>query len=299
MDVRPLEHGEEARALELLSREPVRNVIMRSLLGELGLDGARPRGTFYGCFRGDELSAVALVGRFVFLDGGEHEARAFARVARLRHAAEPSVLLAEPRLAEVFEGVLAGGRAREAARPESEPNLLLALDRLVTPESQGVCVRPARPEETEEVAQLHVCCSMALHGIDPSAQDPEGFRERVGARVREGRVWVCRDERGVVFKADLAAQAGGVMYLEGVITRPDLLGTGVGTKALGSLCRRMLARYERLCLLVAEGNRRALDFYRRIGFDTHCRMSLLRYRTPHAAAAPAQPSPAGRRSLCG
>jgi hypothetical protein len=303
MNVRPLTSGEEAGAGALLCGEPVRNVMLSSLLSEHGLDGARSRGRFYGCFRDERLTGVALLGHFAMFSCGEEEVRAFARVARRDHAGEVAVLLAGPREAAAFREVFPAPRAACGCEPADEPNVMMTLtsDEAI-PRCYESDVRPAAVSEIDDVARLHAQCSLALYGFDPYATDPEGFGERVRERVRERRVWVSRDERGVSFKTDLAAQSGGVLYLEGVMTRPDLLGTGVGTREFGGLCRKLLRGYDTLCLLVAEGNGRAYDFYRRIGFREHSRHSLVRYRQrvahPHAPlVVPAQRAAEG--ALCG
>jgi predicted GNAT family acetyltransferase len=90
------------------------------------------------------------------------------------------------------------------------------------------------------------------------------------------------DDSDVTFKTDVVAGAGRVIYLEGILTRHDLLDRGVVLRAFCALCRRLLRRYDTLCLLVAAENRRAYDFYRRVGFSPHEPMSVLRYG-PRAA----------------
>ena len=284
MNVRPLAKGEEGRAQELLRGEPVRNIILGGLLSEYGLSDPRSRGKFYGCFRGGQLAGVALLGHHALLACGEEEARAFGHVARRAHAQELAALIAGPREAAAFgEAFRPQGGACDG-RQVVESNLLLSLTagNASALDRYDADVRPACPAEADEVARLHSRGSLALYGSDPAEADPEGYGERVRARVAERRVWVSRDGQGVAFKADLAAQYGGVLYLEGVLTRPDLRDAGTGTRAFGSLCRRLLRGYDTLCLLVAEGNQRALDFYRRAGFTTHSRHSLVRYRPPAA-----------------
>jgi ribosomal protein S18 acetylase RimI-like enzyme len=296
MNVRPLAKGEEARAQELLRGEPVRNVIISSLLSEYGLSDPRSRGTFYGCFRDGRLAGVALVGHHTLLACGVDEARAFGHAARRAHAEELSLLLAGPREADAFGESFHTHAGACACRPAAESNLLLSLtaDGAAALDGCDADVRPALPPEADEVARLHTRGALALYGSDPAEADPSGYGARVRERVGERRVWVSRDGRGVAFKTDLAAQYGGVVYLEGVLTRPDLLGAGVGARSFGSLCRKLLRGYDTLCLLVAEDNRRALDFYRRVGFTVHSRHSVMRWRRPaphaHAAAAATQPA---------
>jgi ribosomal protein S18 acetylase RimI-like enzyme len=292
MKVRPLARGEEGRAQELLRGEPVRNIILSSLLSEHGLSDPRSRGKFYGCFREGRLAGVALVGWHTLLACGEEEASAFGQAARRAHAEELNLLLAGPREAEAFRESFYSQGGACARRPPAESNLMLSLSAADSAalDRYDADVRPALPSEAGEVARLHSQGSLALYGSDPAEADPVGYGERVRERVGGRRVWVICDGRGIAFKTDLAAQYGGVVYLEGVLTRPDLLGAGTGTRAFGSLCRKLLRGYDTLCLLVAEENTRALDFYRRIGFRTHSRHSLLRWRRPAAARTHAPPA---------
>jgi hypothetical protein len=303
MKVRPLARGEEGRAQELLRGDPVRNVIISSLLSEYGLSDPRGRGKFYGCFREGRLAGVALVGQHTLLACGEDEARAFGQAARRAHAEELSLLLAGPREADAFcESFHSQGGAR-ARRPSAESRLLLSLTATASAalDRYDADVRPARPSEAGEIARLHSQGSLALYDFDPAGAGPDGSGERVRARVGDRRVWVFCDERGVAFKADLDAQYGGVAYLEGVLTRPDLHGADAEARAFGSLCRKLLRGYDTLCLLAAEGDPRALDFYRRIGFTTHSRHSLLRWRhaAVHTHAPPAHATAAVEHVVLG
>jgi predicted GNAT family acetyltransferase len=107
-------------------------------------------------------------------------------------------------------------------------------------------------------------------GIDPRSCDPEGFRRRCEQRVDRGRTWVLTEGGRLVFKAEVMAEAEGVVYLEGVHVAPEGRGQGVGLRCLAHLTDGLLRRADSVCLLVNERNEPAHAFYRRAGFRFDC-----------------------------
>ena len=107
-------------------------------------------------------------------------------------------------------------------------------------------------------------------GVDPLTSDPEGFRERCAVRVGRGRTWVVTQGGRLVFKAEIQAEAGGVVYLEGVYVAPEARGRGKGLRCLSHLTRELLRRATSVCLLVNERNESAHALYRKAGFSLDC-----------------------------
>jgi predicted GNAT family acetyltransferase len=140
-------------------------------------------------------------------------------------------------------------------------------------------VRKARPEEVEEIAKINSGAFMELYGINPETNDPEGFRRRLLNRVEMGRVWVLTDATGIVFKAEVPSSTNDAAYLEGILTRPEIRGTGVGSIALQSLCARLLEEHKVLCLLADAASPRTISFYRNIGFTPLASYRLIRYQS--------------------
>jgi predicted GNAT family acetyltransferase len=116
-----------------------------------------------------------------------------------------------------------------------------------------------------------------MNGVDPATKDPQGFRERVRSRIEMGRVWVVNDEGGVAFKVDIVSMTDEAVYLEGILTRSDLRGTGLGSAALSALCRRLLKRHRAVCLFANAENEPLLSFYSRIGFTPFASYRLVRF----------------------
>jgi ribosomal protein S18 acetylase RimI-like enzyme len=285
--VRRLRRGEEASVLATLRAQPVKNVMSSGLILDNGLENDGNRGTFYGCFAGGELKGVSLIGHHVLLSGSLACAGVFARLARLRHMPDIRVLLGEDvlvarfcrRLEEAPNGLSAHQRAR---------HLLLSLSGVARGGETFAGLRQALPEETLGVVRMNADAFMELYGVNPTSHDPSGFRQRTLTRVRMGRVWVITDEAGIIFKTEVVSATDDAVYLEGVFTRPDARGTGLGSAALRALCRTLLDRYKAICLLADAGNARTLDFYRKIGFAPEASYMLVRYAGPverHAAEA--------------
>jgi RimJ/RimL family protein N-acetyltransferase len=276
MRIKRLMSGEERQVLEFLNRQPLKNLQMAGFILDNGLESARNRGAFYGCFDDGYLIGVALVGHWVFLSGGVETVSIFARIARFLHAPEVSVVLGEAVMVNEFARVFADS-ARQHEAHQDEAKLLLSVNHLDgdTPELEGL--RPAADADADEVAHAHALTCMELLGKDPTQQNPSRLRECVRARIGMGRIWIVRDERGIGFKTDIASETEQAVYLEGIWTRPDLRGQGLGTRALRSLCRRLLLRQQVVCLFADAANARVNAFYQRVGFTTLAPYRLIRY----------------------
>jgi ribosomal protein S18 acetylase RimI-like enzyme len=276
LEVRRLVTGEEAAVFSFLNRQPLRNVAMIGFILDHGLESERNRGTFYGCFRNGWLVGVALIGHFVVLSGSEETVPVFADVARLWHEPEIRVLLGDPETIEAFGRVLnqpsCGLKVQGA-----ETHLLWLLTQVSGEAIEIEPLRQARIDEAEEVAQAHARAYLEQVGVDPLEQDPQGFRQRVLSRIELGRVWIVRDAKGIAFKADVTFDTGEAIYLEGVWARPELRGSGWGSKAMKALCQRLLSHHHVVCLFSRMDDERAKAFYQRLGFQSLSPYQIVRY----------------------
>jgi GNAT superfamily N-acetyltransferase len=278
LHVRPMFSGEESSVLDVLNLQPVHNVIIIGLVLDNGLESAKSRGVWYGCFAGDKLVGVALIGHHVFLSGNHESAEAFADIARQHHASEVKVILGERPLADAFYNGFNTPSLNRGLHSNTD-HLLLSSCRIKYEKTKFMNLRRARPEETEEIAKINSGAFMELYGIDPETSDPEGFRQRLRTRVEMGRVWVLRDAGGIAFKAEVPSSTNAAAYLEGILTRPEIRGTGVGSIALQSLCAQLLEEHKVLCLLADAANSRTVSFYRNIGFAPLASYRLIRYQS--------------------
>jgi uncharacterized protein len=249
--------------------------MLRGSILEHGLESAHNRGSFYGCFRDNSLIGVALIGDNILLQGDPAAMVAFADVARRCHASEAGLLLGEEAETENFCRLFLSSPSGRVVRRSIE--ILLAFN-AVRAEAEGATpLRLAHPHEAEEISIVNARGHMELNGFDPSTEDPEGFLERSRVRIEKGRVWVVRDDDGIAFKVDVTRVTDEAVYLEGILTRPDMRGTGLGRAALGDLCQRLLKMHGAVCLLADADNKRALVFYQRFGFVPIARYRLVRF----------------------
>jgi GNAT superfamily N-acetyltransferase len=278
LEVRPMVSGEESMVLDALNLQPVHNVIIIGLILDNGLESPKNRGMWYGCFSDGSLIGVALIGHYVFLSGDQESAQAFANMARLHHSSEVKIILGEQPLAEAFyRGFNAPPTIR--ALHSNTDHLLLSSSRIKCEKTKFMSLRRARLNETEEIAKINSGAFMELYGINPETNDPNGFRQRLRNRVEKGRVWVLTDAGGIAFKAEVASSTNDAAYLEGILTRPEIRGTGVGSIALQSLCGQLLEEHKVLCLLADAANPRTVSFYRNIGFGQVASYRLIRYQS--------------------
>lgn len=283
-ETRALSAGDEALALAYLRRRPLDNVALLSLIGDYGLEHPLCRGRFYGHFRAGQLAGVALIGHHVLLSGGPRAVAAFAQVAR-RSAADVHMVLGAESVAAGFARMFVAEAAGEPPCYRVEEQLFLVLREVASEApAEGDALRPAQMADVDEVAEIHARAYAEQTGIDPRARDGAGFRARVQRRVALGRIWVASDARGICFKTDVAGQTEGIVYLEGVVTRADVRGRGVGARHLAGLCRRLLAHNEHVCLFVNAAERKTAALYRRLGFRFHRRYRVIRFQPRPAAS---------------
>ena len=275
--VRPMLPGEESSVLDALNLQPVHNVITIGLILDNGLESPKNRGVWYGCFSDGSLVGVGLIGHHVLLSGNQESAQTFAHVARLHHSSEVKIILGEQPLADAFYQSFNAPPESRALHSNTD-HLLLSSSGIECQQTRFMNLRKARPEEAEEIAKINSGAFMEMYGVNPETNDPEGFRRRLLNRMEMGRVWVLTDEAGIAFKAEVSSSTNDAAYLEGILTRPDIRGTGVGSAALQSLCGRLLQVHKEICLLADSANHRTLAFYRNIGFAPIASYRLIRYR---------------------
>ncbi|HEX8685542.1 MAG TPA: GNAT family N-acetyltransferase, partial [Pyrinomonadaceae bacterium] len=262
--------GDEAEALAFLAARPVHTVNLVGLIRDNGLASPHNRGDFYG-YRDERgrLEGVALVGHATLFEARTPRAlRALARAAQ--NAAGLHMVLGESGpVAEFWRHYRAGGHQsmRLACR-----ELLFELHRAgaAEPAAAPPGLRPATREDLPLVMPVQARMAEDESGVNPLACDPRGFRLRCERRVERGRTWVVTEGGRLVFKAEVLAEAGGVVYLEGVHVAEDARGRGRGLECLSALAARLLVRAASVCVLVNEGNDSAQALYRKAGFRHLC-----------------------------
>ena len=269
MRAEPLARDAEAEVVEFLSERPVHAVNLLGLIADNGLVSPHNRGTFYACRdeRG-HLEGVALIGHATLFEARTPRAlRAFARAAQTRPNLHLVLGEAGP-VADFWRHYRAEGQPLRLACRE----LLFQMDR---GEQAADCeavegLRLATREDLPLIMPAQARMVEDESGLDPRLTDPEGFQRRCERRIDQGRTWVLTEGGRLVFKAEVMADAEGVVYLEGVYVAPEERGQGMGLRCLLHLTRELLRRANSVCLLVNERNESAHAFYRRAGFRFDC-----------------------------
>lgn len=269
--------GEEPQVIEFLNLQPLKNVQMVGLLRDHGLESPYSRGTFYGCFSGGCLVGVALIGHHVLLSGSQQAITIFARIARLVHKQEIYLVLGEEDVVRNFHGIMSQSLSHPNAC-QSQSQLLFVLTGVVGAVEEIKGLRLAEAQEADEVAQLHAAACLEQLGVDPSLDDPLGFRQRVRARIEMGRTWILRDRhQQIIFKTEIANKTDQIAYLEAVWTKPEVRSNGIGHQALRDLCQRLLKQHQVVSLFVDAEEHRRISFYRSIGFEMLAPYRVIRY----------------------
>lgn len=258
------QHGELTR---LVARDPLVNVVIHSRL--LGIGGARYLGgellairdAGTGALRGAAFDG----GNLVPLAGGPAEWTALARHVT-RHPRRCTSIVGRVEAVGALWAELEPRWGPPRAVRAHQP--LLALRRGdpigAAPDPR---VRPIRPDEVD--AYLPAAAAMFTEelGISPYAGRWGGsYRRRVEFLVGAGRALGIRERDGrIAFKADLGAVSPATAQVQGVWTRPDLRGRGLGTAAMAAVLRRALQLAPTVSLYVNDFNTTARRMYARLG----------------------------------
>jgi predicted GNAT family acetyltransferase len=275
LEIRRLLSGDERQALSFLGQQPLKNSIMIGLITDHGLESQANRGNFYGCFLQNQLIGMTLLGHCILLSGNRETIKRFAQLVCLMDVSQVRMILGEAGITDSFHRYL------ERISSGLTVNQIVAQQMLVLTEmpSANHCageLRRARADELDQVARMNAEAYFELNGVDPAAKDPKGFRERVLSRIEMGRVWVVNDASGIAFKVDIVSLTDEAVYLEGILTRSDLRGAGLGSAALGALCVQLLQHHKAICLFANADNQSLLSFYGRIGFAPFASYRLMR-----------------------
>jgi ribosomal protein S18 acetylase RimI-like enzyme len=254
---------QEFEVLEFLARRPLHTVAMMSLIRDNGLISPLNRGTFYACRDANrQLEGVALIGHATLLETVSDRAlEAFARV--VHECPDIHMIMGEQERIQVLWDYCAGAgqHMRRACR-----ELLFELRWPVEVHDTTPRLQLATANELELIMPVQASMAFEESGINPLDVDPLGFRRRCLRRIEQGRTWVVIDNGNLLFKADIIAETGEVIYLEGLWLSEEARNQGQGVGFVSELSHMLLKRSHSICLLVNERNKRAQAFYRKCGY---------------------------------
>jgi ribosomal protein S18 acetylase RimI-like enzyme len=134
-----------------------------------------------------------------------------------------------------------------------------------------------RPAEHADLERLIPACAAANQlelGIDPLADDPDGFRWRTEAQIAEGRSWLWLEDDVVLFKAEASAWTPQAVQVQQVWVDPEVRGRGYGRRGMRDLVRLLLRTTPVVTLFVRSENDVAIATYESIGMQ-----KVLEYRS--------------------
>lgn len=258
-------------ALELCALDPVGTILATTRLEHARTAGTRAAGgELWGYAESGELVAACWVGANLvpILPGltGPRRSRALDAFAKLgAYRGRRCSSLVGPRddvldLWRRLEGVWPAARDVRA----DQPSMVIDTDPATEPDP---LVRRSRPQELDAV--LPACVAMFTEevGYSPLAGSGGFYEARVRSLIAQHRSFVRMEAGTVVFKAEVAAVAGGVAQVQGVWVRPDRRGEGlseVGMAAVVRATRRDIAPV--VSLYANAHNVRAVAAYRAVGF---------------------------------
>lgn len=269
---------ELSEALALCRQHPVESILLADWLWDDGLRGRSPsfRGTLFGRRRADEdqrLESLVLWtnGGLILPLRAPPDAADALRTHYPRETRYAYVLLGARDTIHAFQSTLLGRRRPRLARDQ------LAYEvtrRRFLPAVEPLRLHCAEAPHFEELTLASARMAREEIGDDPHGRNPELFRERLRRRMARKRDFVHFTAGQLLFKANVAALCPFGGHIEGIYTRPDARGQGLGHRGTTAVTQWVLENATRATLLVNEDNDRARRLYERHGYR-----EMLRTRT--------------------
>jgi predicted GNAT family acetyltransferase len=147
----------------------------------------------------------------------------------------------------------------------SQPVYALETVSLRTTSTKADGIARATVGEADEII-LHAA-RMAAGELGGDAREIDaGYRARLEGIIAAGGFWRYRIAGRLVFQCYVGPWTGATAQLQGIWTPPNERGKGYATRALGVICRALLAEHRTLSLYVNDFNRAAIALYQRLGF---------------------------------
>ncbi len=148
---------------------------------------------------------------------------------------------------------------------KNQPLYAVDAATLRAPSGDIAGVGRATPDESEEITQQSARMAAGELGGDPEYVDAD-YRHRIESIVRAGLFWRCRSGGRLVFQCHLGPITAATAQIQGIWTPPGERRKGYATRALATICKRLLGEHRTLSLYVNDFNREAIRLYERLGF---------------------------------
>ena len=258
-------------ALQLCALDPVGTVLATTRLEHARVSGLRSAGgELWGYAEDGELLAVCWVGANLvpILPGLSTAVRgraldAFAQLGAHRGRRCSSLVGPRDDVLDLWQRLERVWPAARDVRAD-QPSMVIDTEPTLTSDP---LVRRSRPDELEAV--LPACVAMFTEevGYSPLAGSGGFYEARVRSLIAQRRSFVRMQDGEVVFKAEVAAVAGGVAQVQGVWVRPDRRGERLSEGGMAAVVRATRDEIAPVVSLYANAhNVRAVAAYRAVGF---------------------------------
>jgi predicted GNAT family acetyltransferase len=256
----------------VLDRDPIVNCFLYSRLEPLFTKSIRPGQSMKGFVGGDvwlheddgEIAALCYVGaNLVPSPAGAQAIEAFAKRARRAGRYSSSIVGPKESVLGMWEQV---AEAWGPARAVREYQPVLSIDHLPRISADN-CVRRVELVEIPQLLPASVAMFAEELGISPIGVDGGAlYRAKVAEQIASGSVFALFENGEVIFKCELGAISPSACQIQGVWTKPDHRGAGIGTAGLARVVEIALAIAPTVCLYVNDFNTAARRSYEKIGF---------------------------------
>ncbi|SED39594.1 hypothetical protein SAMN04489844_4327 [Nocardioides exalbidus] len=276
--VRVLGPGDRDRFIALAEQDPVVNVFADYRARLTNLDERWLGGQVWGRFEGEELVAGCHLGaNLVPVQCTPEDVGAFADVA-LRRRSSVGTIVGPSEVVGSLWGIIEPRWARPREHRPLQPHLEISSPSAV---AAAVDVRPTTPRDLEQL--YPACVAMYTEEVGVSPENDAGggdlYRARIQQLIARGWSMASFDDRGVVFKAEVACVTPYAAQVQGVWVRPDRRGEGLATSGMSAVVQHVLGTGMApvVSLYVNEWNTAARAAYARVGFEQTATFATLMF----------------------
>jgi len=250
-EARPLLEPSLDQILVFCAEDPIERVYLEET-------ARRGPGRLVAIAEGQRLTALCHLGANVVPSG--RECTAFADVAA---STRPKMLIGnEAAVSALWSAV----RDRMPEPREDRPGQPVFAT-ATAPEDGGSALRAATRDDLELLLPACAATHEGELGLDPMANDAEGFRRRTVQQIDEGRSWLWEEDGTILFKAEASAWTPSAVQLQQVWVDPAARNRQYGQRGLRDLIRMLLERVPSVCLFVRADNPAAIRLYETVGMS--------------------------------
>lgn len=262
----------KSQILAVLDRDPIVNCFLYARLEPLFQAPSRSGQSIKSVIGGDvwlyeedgEIAALCYIGaNLVPTPASDRAIESFA--LRARRAGRYSSSMVGPKASVLalwarLEDVWSPARAVREYQP------LLAIEH--RPEIAGdVSVRRVEPVEISALLPASVAMFTEELGVSPIGGGGGAlYRAKLAELIAAGFVFARFENGKVIFKCEIGALSPSACQIQGVWTKPDRRGEGIGTEGLARVVEIALELAPTVCLYVNDFNIAARRSYEKIGF---------------------------------